>query len=174
MMTIIWTIVIVLGIPAILALFVPKEYTVETFTIVNRPKHVVFDYIKYINNQEEYSKWVKTDPNIKKTLTGVDGTIGYIYAWDGNSKAGAGEQEITGITDGDRITTEVRFTRPFKSVAHFYMTTEADSEHGTRITWHMTGRSPYPMNLMTLMLKGTLRNDMSISLNDLKKILESR
>jgi hypothetical protein len=174
MSIIIWIIIIALGIPAILALFIPKEYVIEAFTIINRPKHEVFDYIKYVNNQEEYSKWVKTDPNIKKTLTGVDGTVGYIYAWDGNSKAGAGEQEITGITDGERITTEVRFTRPFKNVAHFYIATEADSEHGTKVTWHMTGRSPYPMNLMTLMIKGTLRNDMSISLNDLKKILESR
>ena len=174
MMTIIWIILIILAIPAIIALFIPKEYTVETFTIINRPKHIVFDYIKYVNNQEEYSKWVKTDPNIKKTLTGVDGTVGYIYAWDGNSKAGAGEQEITGITDGERITTEVRFIRPFKSIAHFYIATEADSEHGTRVTWHMTGKSPYPINLMTAMMKVALRNDMSISLNDLKKILESR
>lgn len=173
-MTIIWIILIIIAVPAVLALFLPKEYTVEAFTIINRPKHVVFDYIKYVNNQEEYSKWVKTDPNIKKTLTGIDGTVGYIYAWDGNSKAGAGEQEITAIVDGERISTEVRFTRPFKSVAHFYIATEADSDHGTKVTWHMSGKSPYPMNLMTAMLKSTLRNDMSISLNDLKKILESR
>lgn len=173
MITIILIILIILAVPAIIALFIPKEYTVEAFTIINRPKHMVFDYIKYVNNQEEYSKWVKTDPNIKKTLTGVDGTVGYVYAWDGNSKAGAGEQEITGITDGERITTEVRFIRPFKSIAHFYIATEADSEHGTRVTWHMTGKNPYPINLMTAMMKGALRNDMSISLNDLKKILES-
>jgi hypothetical protein len=172
-MIVVWIILIILAITAVIALFVPKEYTIETFTIINRPKHVVFDYIKYVNNQEEYSKWVKSDPDIKKTLTGTDGTVGYIYAWDGK-KAGAGEQEITGIIDGDRLTTEVRFTRPFKSVAHFYLATEADSEHGTKVTWHMTGKSPYPMNLMTAMLKNTLRNDMSVSLNDLKKILESR
>lgn len=171
---IIWIIVIILVVPAIIALFVPKEYGVESFTIINRPKHEVFDYIKYIKNQDEYSKWVKTDPNMKKTFTGVDGTIGFIYAWDGNKQAGAGEQEITGLTDGERITTEIRFVRPFKAVGHIYMTTEADSEHGTRVTWGMTGRSPYPMNLMTAMMKKTLRNDLSISLNDLKKILESR
>ncbi|MHA3787717.1 SRPBCC family protein [Flavobacterium hauense] len=174
MMTIIWIILIIIAVPAVIALFLPKEYTVETFTIINRPKHMVFDYIKYVNNQEEYSKWVKTDPNIKKTLTGVDGTVGYIYAWDGNSKAGAGEQEITAIVDGERISTEVHFTRPFKSIAHFYIATEADSEHGTKVTWHMTGKSPYPVNLMTALMKNTLRNDMSVSLNDLKKILESR
>jgi hypothetical protein len=172
-MIVVWIILIILAVTAIAALFTPKEYTIEAFTFINRPKHVVFDYIKYVNNQEEYSKWVKSDPDIKKTLTGTDGTVGYTYAWDGK-KAGAGEQEITSIIDGDRLSTEVRFTRPFKSVAHFYLATEADSEHGTKVTWHMTGKSPYPMNLMTAMLKNTLRNDMSVSLNDLKKILESR
>ncbi|MFD2601936.1 SRPBCC family protein [Flavobacterium suzhouense] len=173
-MIVIWILLIILAIPAIIALFIPKEYVVEALTIVNKSKHEVFDYIKYINNQEEYSKWVKTDPNIKKTLTGVDGTVGYIYAWNGNSKAGEGEQEITGIIDGERITTEVRFVRPFKSIAHFYMTTEAESEHSTKVVWHMTGKSPYPLNLMTALMKNALRNDMSISLNDLKKILESK
>jgi hypothetical protein len=171
---IIWIIVIILVIPAIIALFVPKEYGVESFTIINRPKHVVFDYIKYIRNQEEYSKWVQTDPDMKKTLTGEDGTIGFIYAWDGNKKAGAGEQEINGLIEGERITTEIRFIRPFKGVAHVYMTTEADSEHGTKVTWGMTGRSPYPMNLMTAMMKSMLRNDISISLGNLKRVLESR
>lgn len=173
-MIVIWILLIILAIPAIIALFIPKEYAVEALTIVNKPKHEVFDYLKYINNQEEYSKWVKTDPNIKKTLTGVDGNVGYIYAWNGNSKAGEGEQEITGIIDGERITTEVRFVRPFKSTAHFYMTTEAESEHSTKVVWRMTGKSPYPLNLMTALMKNVLRNDMSISLNDLKKILENR
>lgn len=174
MSIIIWIIVIVLGIPAILALFISKDYGVERHTIINRPKQEVFDYIKIIKNQDYYSKWVKTDPDMKKSFTGVDGTVGFIYGWNGNSKAGEGEQEITGITDGERITTEIRFIRPFKAVGHIYMTTEADSEHGTKVTWGMYGRSAYPLNLMTSMMKKTLGNDIAISLGDLKKILENR
>ena len=174
MSTIIWTIVIILAIPAIIALFIPKEYRVENFTIINKPKHEVFDYVKYLVNQEEYNKWIKTSPDVKKTLTGTDGTVGFIYAWNGDSKAGEGENEITAITDGERITTEIRFVRPFKNVAHTYMDTQAESEHSTKVVWGMTGRSPYPMNLMTALLKGTLRNDLGVSLNNLKKNLESK
>ncbi len=174
MSTIIWIIVTILAVPAILALFIPKEYHVENFIIINKPRHEVFEYIKYLVNQEEYNKWIKTSPDVTKKFTGIDGTVGFIYAWSGNSKAGEGENEITAITDGERITTEIRFVRPFKSVAHTYMDTQADSEHSTKVTWGMTGRSPYPMNLMTALLKGTLRNDLGVSLNNLKKILESR
>lgn len=174
MMTAIWIIVILLAVPAIIALFVPKEYVIERTVFIDRQKHEVFDYVKNIRNQDHYSKWPQTDPDMKKTFTGTDGTIGFIYAWNGNSKAGEGEHEITGITDGERITTEIRFVRPFKNVAHTYMTTEADTEHSTKLTWGMIGKSAYPMNLMTAMLKGTLGNDMAVSLNKLKNILEGR
>lgn len=174
MSTIIWIIVIILALPAIIALFIPKEYRVENITIVNKPKHEVFDYVKYLVNQEEYNKWIKTSPDVKKTFTGTDGTVGFIYAWNGDKKAGEGENEITAITDGERITTEIRFVRPFKNVAHTYMDTQAESDHSTKVTWGMTGRTPYPMNLMTALLKGALRNDLGVSLNNLKKNLESR
>jgi len=174
MTTILIILAVVILLPLIIALFIPKDYRVEKHTIINRPKHVVFDYIKYIKNQDYYNKWVMTDPNMKKTFTGTDGTIGFIYAWNGNKKAGEGENEITGLTDGERITTEIRFVRPFKTIGHTYMAVEADSEHGTKITWGMTGRSPYPLNLMTSLMQGALGNDLSVSLNNLKKILESR
>ncbi|RWX03735.1 SRPBCC family protein [Flavobacterium cerinum] len=103
MYTILIIIAIIILLPLIIALFVSKEYSVEAKIIINKPKHEVYDYLKIVVNQEVYNKWVKTDPDIKKTLTGIDGTIGFIYAWDGK-KAGAGEQEITGLTDGERIT----------------------------------------------------------------------
>jgi len=173
-MTVLYIILILIAIPFFIALVVPKDYGVERNTIINSPKHEVFDYIKMIKNQDHYSKWVKTDPDMKKTFTGVDGTIGFIYGWNGNSKAGEGEQEITGVIDGERITTEIRFVRPFKAVCHIYMATEADSEHGTKVIWGMTGRSPYPLNLMTALMKNTLANDISISLGDLKKTIENR
>lgn len=173
MSTVLLIIVIIILLPFVIALFVSKEYAVKGEIIINKPKHEVFDYLKIVENQEAYNKWVKTDPDIKKTLSGTDGTIGFIYAWDGK-RAGAGEQEITGLTDGERITSEIRFTRPFKAVAHTYMDTEAVSEHSTKVVWGMIGRSNYPVNLMTALMKGALAKDLNTSLRDLKFILENK
>jgi Polyketide cyclase / dehydrase and lipid transport. len=172
METAILVIVAIIVLPLIVALFVPKEYSVKNEIVINVPKQEVFDYIKRVKNQDNYSKWVMTDPNMKKVFTGTDGTVGFIYAWDGNKKAGAGEQEITGIAEGERTTTEIRFDRPFKAVGHTYMTTEAASEHSTKVTWGFSGRMSYPFNLMTVMMKSTLTNDLGISLGNLKQILE--
>ncbi|WP_164879094.1 SRPBCC family protein [Flavobacterium cerinum] len=54
------------------------------------------------------------------------------------------------------------------------MNTEAVSEHSTKVTWGMTGKTNYPINLMTVMMKGALTKDLNTSLNDLKKVLEKK
>jgi Polyketide cyclase / dehydrase and lipid transport len=167
-------IVIIFVLPLLVALFIPKEYGVEGEIVITRPKEEVFNYIKLIRNQDNYSKWVMTDPNMKKTFTGTDGTLGFVYAWNGNKKAGEGEQEITGLAEGERITTEIRFLRPFKAVSHTYMNTEAMSGHSTKVVWGLTGKSNYPLNMMTAMMKGALTKDINISLGNLKQILENK
>ncbi|WP_116789368.1 SRPBCC family protein [Flavobacterium psychrotrophum] len=165
-------IIAVIALPLVIALFIPKEYNLERIAIINAPKHKVFDYIKYVRNQEQYSKWAMADPDQKITTTGTDGTVGFINAWDSAKKAGAGEQEITGLIDGERITTELRFTRPFKNTGHSYMATETHNQSSTKVTWGLSGKMPYPLNLMTALLKGGLAKDIDLSLNNLKQILE--
>ncbi len=132
----------------------------------------MFEYIKHIKNQDYYSKWVMADPNMHKTFTGTDGTIGFIYAWNSEKKGGEGKQEITGLAEHERITTEIRFVRPFKTVAHTYQTTQTLINHSTKVVWGMTSTSPYPLNLMTALLKGGLAKDLDVSLNNLKQNLE--
>jgi len=172
MQTVLIIIAAIIALPFVIALFIPKEYKVARSIVINAPKNEVFDYIKYIKNQDYYSKWNMTDPDKQQIFTGTDGTVGFIYAWNGNSKAGEGAQEIMGIADGERLTTEVRFVRPFKSTGHLYMITEALTDHSTKVSWGMTGKMGYPLNLMTSLMKGGLGKDLDISLNNLKGILE--
>src|SRR5690606_19741446 len=110
--TILIILAVIFALPFIIALFVKKDYSVERTIIIDRPKHEVFDYIKYLKNQDNYSKWAMMDTDLKKEFRGTDGTEGFVYAWEGK-KSGRGEQEIKLVTDGERITTEVRFIKPF-------------------------------------------------------------
>jgi len=171
-MTIAIIIIAIIALPFIIALFVPKQYTVERSVLINKPVHTVFDYMKLVNNQEYYNKWVMKDPNKKIVNTGIDGTLGFIQSWNGNSQAGEGEQEITGVTKNERITIEIRFVRPFKSTAHIYIITQPVTEHSTKTTWGMSGKSKYPLNLMSAIMTGPLGKDMETSLTMLKGILE--
>lgn len=156
----------------ITALFVKKDYDVERSITINKPNQEVFKYLKYLKNQDNYSKWVMMDPTMKKTFTGTDGTVGFIYAWDGNKQAGKGEQEIKNITDEKQLDIELRFEKPFKSTAQAPMSTESLGDNQTKVTWGIKGTSSYPMNVMNLFIDGILGKDIDVSLNNLKTILE--
>ena len=73
---------IIIAIPLIVALFVKNEYAVERKIVINRPKGEVFNYLKHLKNQDNYSKWVRMDPNMKKDYKGTDGTVGFTSYWD--------------------------------------------------------------------------------------------
>jgi hypothetical protein len=158
----------------IIGLFSKKSYAIQRDIIVDKPKQDVFDYLRFLRNQDHYSKWVMTDPKMKKTFTGTDGTVGFIYAWDGNKKAGQGEQEIIGITDGEKLDLEIRFIRPFAGLAQTSFTTTALSANKTKVTWGMSSSMKYPMNIMLLFMnmEKMLGKDLEISLLNMKNILE--
>lgn len=158
----------------IVAIFIKKEYKVEKEITINKPKAEVFNYIKYLKNQDNYSKWVMTDPNMKKDFRGTDGTAGFVYAWDGNKRAGKGEQEITKLTEGQRIEVEVRFIKPFEGIANAPMITEAVTQNQTKVIWALEGKNPYPRNLMNVFMGNMLGKDLETSLATLKGILEKK
>jgi hypothetical protein len=159
----------------ITALFVKKEYAVEKEVVINKPKAEVFNYILQLKNQDNFSVWAQIDPAMKKEYKGTDGTVGFVSAWDSENKnAGKGEQEITKISDGNRIDYELRFIKPFKSTSEAYMVTEKYSENQTRVKWGFTGKMNYPMNLMLLFMdmNKMIGRDFENGLKNLKIILE--
>ena len=167
-------ILVIIAIPLIMALFIKKDYHIEREITINTPKQIVFDYIKYLKNQDNYSTWVMMDPNMKKTFTGTDGTVGFIYAWDGNKKAGKGAQEITHIIEGEKINIEVRFIKPMEGVAYTPFTLTPVADGHTRVKWDVMGTNKYPFNLMNLFCDKMMGPDMEKSLVRLKDILEKQ
>lgn len=163
---------IVIAVPLILALFIKKQYYVQRDIVINKPKGQVFDYIKYLKNQDNYSVWVRKDPGMKKDFRGNDGTVGFVYAWDGNKDAGKGEQEIKRIQEGERIDVEVRFIRPFEGIADAPLITESAADNQTKVIWGLKGESKYPFNIMNLFIDNVLGKDLEKSLVMLKGILE--
>lgn len=156
-----------------LALVTRKSYHVERDIIINKPRQEVFDYLKMMKNQEQYSVWVMRDPTNKTTYTGVDGTVGALCQWEGEGQAGKGEQEIVKVEEGKMTEVETRFERPFKNIGYTKLITEDAGPHQTKVTWEMDGKNKFPMNLMNLAIDGLLGSDMAKSLANAKAILEN-
>tara|TARA_R100000935_G_C2797148_1_gene148707 strand:- start:315 stop:848 length:534 start_codon:yes stop_codon:yes gene_type:complete len=167
---------VLIAIPLVVALFLPKDYSVEREIIINKPKQEVFEYVKYLKNQDNYSKWASMDPNMKKTYKGTDGTVGFVSAWESeNDDVGSGEQEILKIEEGERIDFELRFIEPFESTSPAFMTTESVAENQTKVTWGFSGHMNYPMNLMMLFMdfEKMIGDDLESGLSNLKSELEN-
>src|ERR1700733_8304634 len=105
----------------VIALFMKKDYNTYREIIIHAPRQKVFDYLRYLKNQDNFNVWIMVDPDMKKAFKGTDGTVGFIYEWSGNKRAGEGEQEITAIAEGSNIEMEIRFVRPFAGIAHAKM-----------------------------------------------------
>ena len=166
---------IFIGLVMVAAIFVKREYSVEREIIINKPKQQVFEYIKFLKNQDNYSTWAIMDPNMKKEYTGTDGTVGFISSWDSkDDQLGRGEQEIRKITEGDRIDFQLRFFEPIKSTSPAFMTTNSISPTQTKVKWGMSGTMDYPTNAVLLFMDVSeiLGRDLTAGLTTLKGVLE--
>lgn len=173
---IIFVLLALIGIVLIAGLVMTKDYAVEREVTINQPKDSVFNYVKMMKNQDNFSVWNMKDPNSKRNFTGNDGEVGFIYSWNGNDDVGEGEQEIKKITPGERIDMELRFKRPMESTDYAYFTTESLSPAQTKVKWGFNGKMPYPMNVMMLFMNmdEMLGKDLQAGLDNLKANLEKK
>lgn len=167
-------ILIIIAIPFIIAIFIPKSYTVSVSETINQPHQVVFDFVRMLDNQKYYSVWVMQDPNLNPEIIGTDGTVGAIQKWDSKDEhVGAGEQEITGLTP-DRMDLDLRFFRPFESNAKAANIFKPVSGTQTIITSEFYSVDKYPFNLPSYLFgRKMIREAQVKNLQNIKKILEN-
>ena len=174
-MTLVYILAGIVVLIILLAAIAPNNYDVHRSIVVNRPISEVFDYIKYVKNQNYWGPWNSRDPEMKQTFKGEDGTIGFVSAWESNHKqVGSGEQEIIKIVDNEIMESELRFLKPMKSVSTGYIKTEAEGEEKTKVIWGFHGDNKFPMSIMMLFfnMDKAVGKDFEEGLENLKSIWE--
>lgn len=171
---IIIVLVAIISVALVVAMFTKKKYNIYREITINKPASEVFNYLKYLKNHDHFNKWAMIDPNKKKSFIGVDGTVGFIYQYDGNKEAGAGELEITALQENELINIETRFQRPFKNVGQTPYTLQSISANATNVKWGMSSELAYPLNMLLWFLDvdKTFGKDIQTSLVNLKSNLE--
>jgi len=175
-MIVLYIILAIVVLILVLAAIAPKNYNVSRSIEIAKRKRVVFDYLKYLKRQDEWSPWGKRDPNMEKKFTGTDGEVGAISYWKGNKEVGEGEQEITKIVEGDSIESELRFLKPFKSTSDAYIITKEVEQDRTKVIWGFSGKNKFPMSIMMLFMSmdKAVGKDFEEGLASLKETLENR
>lgn len=157
----------------LVALLVKKEFLLEKQITINKSKHVVFNYLKLIRNQEQYSVWVIKDPQVKLTYTGIDGSVGFKSSWASNDRnVGIGEQEIIKLEEDKSIEVEIRFKKPFEGTNWARTTVSEFGDSQTKVVNTFYGKNKFPMNLMNLMMDKMIGKDLQQNLLNMKTNLE--
>lgn len=151
-----------------------KDFSYVREITINRPHHEVFAYLKPLKNFRSWNPFLKADPQTRLEFQGTDGQPGFVASWEGNGQVGAGEQEITRILDGRRIDFELRFKKPFRATNQGYWAAEALPGDQTRVSWCMSGKTPFPMSLFGLFMncEKMIGSQFEAGLSELKALLE--
>lgn len=167
-------VVALIALPFIIALFIPKSYTVSVSETINVSRDSVYNYMRILNNQKDYSIWVMEDSNLVPEIVGTDGTVGATQKWNStNENVGEGEQEITALSV-DRMDIDLRFKRPFEGNAKAANIFKAESDNQTVVTTEFYSNSPYPFNLPSYFFgKKMITEAQTKNLKNVKRILET-
>ena len=160
----------------ILALIAPKSYHVERSIMISKPLPQVFNYLRCIKNQNDWSPWKKKDPNMKQEFIGTDGEVGFISKWEGNKDVGTGEQEIVNIIDNQIVEAQLRFFKPWKSESDAFTKVSEESNGQTKVTWGFSGKNKVPINIFMMLynVDKHVGKDFEEGLSELKTILENQ
>jgi len=162
---------LLIAIVAILGIIAPKEMTVARSTIIDAPPSTVYKYISTFEQSNRWQPWMQLDPSMESGIKGTDGEVGTTYWWEGNGDVGKGEQIVTAMVPNERVEVDLKFIEPWESNAAAY--TELDEvEDGTKVTWGFSSPMSFPMNIMGMLMSGTLEADYDKGLANLKALVE--
>jgi Polyketide cyclase / dehydrase and lipid transport len=151
----------------------PDTFEVQRSANMLAPPEKVFTLIDDFHNWGSWSPWEKLDPAMKKTYSGAAEGKGSVYAWEGNSKVGAGRMEILEATPS-KVTIQLDFIRPFAghNVAEFAL---APQSGATQVTWSMHGPTPFVSKVMQVFVSmdSLIGKDFETGLANMKTIAEN-
>ena len=151
----------------------PDTFSVQRSTTIKAPPEKIFAVLNDFHRWTDWSPWEKLDPSMKRTLGGSASGKGATYAWEGNSKAGAGRMEIVESAPPGKVGIQLDFIKPFEghNVAEFTLTPQGDT---TQVAWVMRGPTPFVSKLMQVFvsLDKVIGKDFEEGLTNLKTLTE--
>ncbi len=159
----------------VLAAMRPDVFTVERKVSIKAPPDRIYPLVADFHNWAGWSPWEKMDSALKRSFSGEPSGNGAHYAWEGNSKVGAGSMEITEAAPPGKIVIKLDFIKPFEghNIAEFTFTPAGEA---TEVTWLMRGPVPFTMKIMHVFMSmdKMVGGQFEEGLANLKSLAESR
>jgi hypothetical protein len=134
-------VVIIASLAAVVAMQ-PNEFRVSRSATMSAAPAAVFAQVNDFHRWENWSPWVKMDPEAKLSYEGPTSGEGAKFSWDGNSDVGAGSMTIVESQPSERIGIKLDFVRPFAGTSATLFTFEPQGDE-TKVTWNMAGENNF-------------------------------
>ena len=171
------TLVVLIAIFLIIALFVKKKYTITRETTIKSSVEDVYDYLRFQRNQKYHNHWLLLDPNAKIETKGEeDGKPGSILSFESKSKkTGTGEWENIRLIENERIEWELRFLHPYHFTATAVLSFKPINAHETQLVWEYHSGMDWPKNITLLFMDmdKIIGTDIETTLDNIKQQLEN-
>ena len=169
-------VVAIVSLALVVAMFTKKKYTLTREVTIRQSPQQVYEYMKLLKNQKSYSKWLSLDPDTKIGIKGgEDGTPGAVLTFESkSSKAGTGEWEITGLSEGKKVDFELRFLAPYQFTANGHFAVQPVGADLTKLVWVYNSGMDWPKNFVLLFMDmdKIIGGDIAESLGKVKQNLE--
>jgi len=119
----------------------PDRFSVQRSASIKAPPEKISATLSDLRGWPAWSPFEKLDPAMQRTFSGAEKGKGAVYAWSGNSQAGAGRMEVT-EAGPSRVALDLDFTKPMEGHNKVVFTLAPKGE-ATEVTWAMNGPSPF-------------------------------
>lgn len=131
-------IIVVLAVIIVIGgMFLPKTYTVSRTTVINAPDSAIYKNIADFNEFTKWNPWSKKEPTAKITVSGPVAQPEHLYSWEGK-ETGTGYMKIKNVTPNQMIDIELKFIKPFESLADTRFDI-SPAGTGHKVIWTMSG-----------------------------------
>jgi effector-binding domain-containing protein len=146
-------IVILIAVVVIAGLIMPKDYNIERSLMIPTCSGVVFEQVADFRNWNNWSPWKERDSSITATYSESQLAVGAKWGWTGDPEmTGEGEMTCTSLTENE-IGYHLHFLKPYESESDGTVKVEAMGD-STKVTWTMSGRNPFPTNVIMGLMGG--------------------
>jgi hypothetical protein len=119
----------------------PDHFSVQRSASIKAPPEKISATLSDFRGWQAWSPFERMDPAMKRSFSGAEKGKGAVYAWSGNSEAGAGRMEVTEAS-ASWVALDLDFTKPMEAHNKVVFTLAAKGD-STEVTWAMNGPAPF-------------------------------
>jgi len=127
------------------------HFRYERSGVISASPEKIFPLISSFEACKAWNPYDQKDPNMKRSIKGIDGQVGSVLEFDGNQESGSGSLEIMKIVPNQSMELTLRMVKPFKAEnkVEYKLTPEGA---GTRFSWTMSGDGGFMGKLVSTLI----------------------